>query len=243
MAEPLDDWIKSHVSKFKGIEVQKIYNELFFREENRPIFYDPDAFYSGADGVIIYQKKVKKNQKILDVKGKKYTVCDILMDETLEDKNYYVVGVFMTLYDVHINRMPTDGLLSYELLDSIETYNMPMIFMEKGLFNNDLNYKTQDHNYLFNNERMCNEVLYMKKGIRYYAVQIADSDVNTITHYTSDNPDNFSQGERFSFIRWGSQFDIIIPEHPKYDFQFVQKEMMHVKAGIDKLIKIVEKKK
>jgi phosphatidylserine decarboxylase len=241
MAESIEEWIESHVKKYQSVDVKKMYNHLFFRDEYRPIYYDPMAFYSGADGVIIYQQVVKPGQKLLEVKGKKYTVGDILMDKELPNKNYWVIGVFMTLYDVHLNRMPTDGLLRYELLDSIESYNMPMIFMEKGLFANDLNYKTQDHNYLFNNERMCNEVLYMKKGIKYYAVQIADMDVNTITHFSQDNPDNFSQGERFSFIRWGSQFDIIVPEHPKYKFEFVQKPMFHVKAGVDKVLKITEK--
>jgi phosphatidylserine decarboxylase len=241
MADHIDKWIKEHVSKYRDIDVKKMYNQLFFRDESRALFYNPNLFYSGADGIIIYQKVVKADQKLLEVKGKKYTVRDILMDKELPDGNYWVVGVFMTLYDVHINRVPTDGLLKYELLDSIESYNMPMIFMEKGIFANDINYKTQDHNYLFNNERMCNEILYMKKKIKYWAVQIADMDVNTITHFTTDNPDHFTQGERFSFIRWGSQFDIIIPENERYKFKFLQQEMYHVKAGIDPLIEIVEK--
>lgn len=241
MAEEIDTWINTHVKKYNNIDVKKIYNELFFREEFRPTFYQPNKFYSGADGIIIYQEVVKPNERILEIKGKNYTVSDILMNNNLPNINYYVIGVFMTLYDVHINRMPTDGILKWKHLNSIQSYNLPMIFMEKGIFSNDINYKTQDHSYLFNNERRLNEIYYLKKDIKYNAVQIADLDVDTITHYSSNNPDVYSQCERFSFIRWGSQFDIIIPEHNKYKFKFLQKEMMHVKAGIDELIEIQEK--
>ena len=241
MAEQLETWIKNHVNKYKNIDQKKIYNQLFFREELRPIFRDENAFYSPADGVIIYQKKVKPNQKILEIKGKKYTLCDILMDKKIEDCYYYVIGIFMTLYDVHVNRIPTDGILKFKQLDSIESMNMPMIFMEKGIFSDDINYQKQNHQYLFNNERMVNTIIYNKKSIKYYVVQIADLDVDTITHFSTDNPDDFKQGDRFSFIRWGSQCDVIIPEHKKYNFEFCLNELMHVKAGEDKIIRIVNK--
>lgn len=241
MAEKLEDWIKRHVSKYKDIDVKKVYNELFFRDEFRPIFYRPNVFCSPADGVIIYQKKVKPTERILEVKGKNYTLCDILQNKNIKNCYYYVVGVFMTLYDVHINRMPTDGILRFEHKDPIQSLNLPMIFMEKGLFSNDLNYKTQDHTYLFNNERVVNTITYNKKGIKYNVVQIADLDVDTITHYSLQNPEIYAQAERFSFIRWGSQCDLIVPEHPDYEFEFVEKPMMHVQAGIDPILKFREK--
>ena len=242
MAEPLQDWVETHVKKYKDVDVRKMYNQLFFREENRAIHYDPLSFYSPADGVIIYQSVVKPEQKILEIKGKKYTLYDILMKEqgVLPEKNYWVVGVFMTLYDVHINRAPTDGLFKWKHLEPIESYNLPMLFMEKDIFKNDINY-SNNYDYLFKNERVINDILYMKKQINYSCVQIADMDVNTITHFSHDQPDNYSQGERFSFIRWGSQCDLIIPEHPRYKFKFAQKEEYHVKAGLDKLITIEEK--
>lgn len=240
MAQELEDWINTHVKKFKGIDVKKVYNELFFREECRPIFYDPNTFYSAADGVIIYQRVVKPHEKILEVKGKKYTLQDIVMNKEMKNINYWVIGTFMTLYDVHVNRAPTSGLLKFKPLDSIESHNLPMIFMEKGIFNNDLNYKTQDHTYLFNNQRMLNTILYLKKRINYHVVQIADLDVDTITHFDTDNPTIIGQGERFSFIRWGSQCDLIVPETKGMKFKFMQKEMTHVQGGIDPLLRIEE---
>lgn len=244
MAEELEKWINTHVRKQKKNNEGEQYFKNFFREEFRPLYYDPNAFYSPADGVIIYQKTVKPTQKIIEVKGKNYTLKDIMMDKTdefKENKNYHVIGIFMTYYDVHVNRVPTDGLLKYNLLDSIESYNLPMIFMEKDILKKELNYKESDNHYLFNNERMRNDIIYMKKNIKYHVVQVADKDVNNITHFTVDNPEYFTQGERFSFIRWGSQCDLIIPEHKKYNFKFLQKPLMHVKAGIDKLVEIQEK--
>lgn len=241
MAEKLEDWLKTHVANYKSMNDGDIYYGKFFREENRAIIRDPMAFYSPADGVIIYQRKVKPDQKLVEIKGKNYTLHEVLMDKEIKDTDYYVVGVFMTYYDVHVNRMPTDGLLNYKFLDSIQSNNLPMIFMEKGIFANDLNYKKMNVDYLFNNERMRNDIRYMKKEIDYTVVQIADKDVDNITHFSVDNPDTFTQGERFSFIRWGSQCDLIIPAHPKYNFKFLQKEMTHVKAGLDKLVQIVEK--
>lgn len=244
MAEPVEKWIASHVKEMKKVPDADMYYSKFFREEHRPIYYDPNAFYSPADGTIIYQKLVKPDQKIIEVKGKNYTLKDLLMDpddKITKNKNYYVIGIFMSYYDVHVNRVPTDGLLKYELLDSIESNNFPMIFLEKGLFKNDVNYKNIDMSYLFNNERMRNDIIYMKKRIKYHVVQIADRDVSSITHFSVDNPEEFTQGERFSFIRWGSQCDLIVPEHSDYEFKFVQKEMYHVKAGVDKLITFKEK--
>ena len=241
MAEKLEDWINTHVKKYKAMEDGDIYYGRFFREENRPIIRDSNAFYSPADGTIIYQRKVRPDQRLLEVKGRKYALTDLMMDKDLKDINYYVMGIFMSYYDVHVNRIPTDGLLSYKYLDSIQSNNLPMIFVEKGIFSNDLNYKDLNAEYLFNNERMRNDIRYMKKGINYTVMQIADKDVDNITHFSVDSPDTFTQCERFSFIRWGSEADLIIPEHPKYDFKFIQKELYHVKAGVDKVVQIIEK--
>lgn len=241
MAEKLEDWINSHVKNYKSMDDGDIYYGKFFREENRPIIRDPLAFYSPADGTIFYQRKVRPDQKLLEVKGKKYALTDLMMEDDLKDIDYYVMGIFMSYYDVHVNRIPTDGVLKYTYLDSIKSNNLPMIFVEKGIFANDLNYKNLDAEYLFNNERMRNDIRYMKKGINYTVMQIADKDVDNITPFSVDNPDNFTQCERFSFIRWGSECDLIIPSHPRYDFKFVQKELYHVKAGIDKVVQIIEK--
>jgi hypothetical protein len=39
-------------------------------------------------------------------------------------------------------------------------------------------------------------------------------------------------------IRWGSSCTLIIPHSDRWDFEFMQEEYMHVKAGTDPLIKI-----
>lgn len=241
MALELKKWINSHVKKFDNVDPMKVYNELFFRDETRPTHINDELMYSPADGIILYQKKVRKDENILEIKGQNYTLTEIIQDKDIPDINYYVIGVFMTLYDVHINRMPTSGLLTYKSLPPIKSKNLPMIFMEKDIFKNKIDFKNGDYDYLFHNERVLNKVLDNSKGLSYYIVQIADVDVNVICPFSVDNPNFYEQCERFSFIRWGSQCDLIVPEHPDYNIEFIQQDMVHVSAGIDPLISIIEK--
>jgi len=238
MAQSLEEWIETHVKHYDKIDVKTVYNQLFFREEVRPTFYEPMKFYAPADGVIINQKVVKPQEKIVEIKGQNYTLEHILPGQRLENRNYYVIGIFMTLFDVHVNRMATSGFLHFEDVAPILSNNLSMIFMEKDIFKGNINYKESDYQYLFYNERVINRILNPELGLKYYMVQIADADVGSITHFTRSQHKYFLQGERFSFIRWGSQLDLIIPEDPKYKLRFLQNEMMHVKAGEDLLIEV-----
>lgn len=236
MAEHLDSWVKANDSKFEKLSLKKQSYDFFFRDALRPIFYDPLAFYSPADGIIIYQEIVKPHEKILDEKGKAYSLSDLLMEDDLPNKNYWVIGVFMTKIDIHINRAPTDGMVKWNSLDSLQSYNSPMIFMEKDLL---AKLKiSSDYHYLFNNQRTVNTIVHSHFPIRYKVVQLADLDVNMIAPFLHHNPAYVKQGDRFSMIRWGSQVDIVVPEHKGYTFEFIQKPMMHVEAAVDELIRI-----
>ena len=43
------------------------------------------------------------------------------------------------------------------------------------------------------------------------------------------------QGDRFSFVRWGSQCDIIMPLHKDLKIEPLIDSDMHVEAGVDKI--------
>jgi phosphatidylserine decarboxylase len=145
----------------------------------------------------------------------------------------------MSFYDVHINRIPYGGYLSYKPIDAIESTNKPMLATEKDIFNGKINPANLE--YLKYNERMWNKIYSPSIDYTYYLIQIADEDVNVIVPFTTDQNDLFAQNERFSLIRWGSQVDLILPLDERFDFELCQEDHTHLEAGIDPLIKIITK--
>lgn len=239
MALKLEDWIKTSVAKMDNLAPQSIFYKAFFRDSCRPSFINPRNFYSPADGLIIYQKIVKPYDTMVDIKGQPYTLSDAMMDDDLdEDQEYFVIGIFMTLYDVHVNRMPYSGYLSYKELPSIESNNLPMIFMEKDVFKGQVDFDNRDYTYMFNNSRMVNTVYSPKLDLRYHMIQIADDDVNVIMPFSTRQKNFYQQNNRFSFVRWGSEVVLAVEKHKELEMDFVHKPLMHVTAGVDKLIRI-----
>jgi len=85
---------------------------------------------------------------------------------------------------------------------------------------------------------MWNKIYSPSLDYTYYLIQIGDEDVSVISHFTNKQNDLFTQNERFSLIRWGSQVDLVLPLDNRYDFELVLEDTMHVNAGLDKLVKI-----
>ena len=155
------------------------------------------------------------------------------------DKDYnkpsLVIGIFMSFYDVHINRIPYSGTIKYNRLEPIESTNKPMLAVEQDILNNVINPNNMD--YLKYNERVLNTIYNSSLDYTYHIVQIADEDVNVIAPFKQQG-DLCTQNERFSLIRWGSQVDLVLPIDNRYQFELLLKETMHINAGLDKLIKI-----
>ena len=236
MAQKLEEWLDTEVEAMQKYSVGELSNTYFFRDPLRPNFIDYEHFYSPADGVILYQKFIEKaNDPILEVKGIDYTLQDILGDKYY-NKPSLVIGIFMTFYDVHINRIPYGGRLTYKKLDPIKSVNIPMLAVEKDILNMAINPNNLE--YAKNNERMCNTIYNSIIDYTYHVVQIADEDVNVIQHFTTDQNEVFSQNERFSLIRWGSQCDLILPLDDRFNFELQVDDTNHVNAGLDKLVKI-----
>ena len=236
MAQKLEEWLDTEVEEISKHSVGELSNLYFFRDPLRSNFIDYEHFYSPADGVILYQKFIKDaNDPVVEVKGVNYTLKDILGDKRY-DKPSLVIGIFMTFYDVHINRVPYGGRLTYKNLDPIQSVNIPMLATEKDILNMAIN--PDNLSYIKNNERVCNKIYNALIDYTYYVVQIADEDVDVIQHFTTDQNEIFSQNERFSLIRWGSQCDLILPLDDRFDFEILLDDTDHVKAGLDKLVKI-----
>lgn len=239
MALPLDEWTKSDEFKFySSLESDEIAQIYFHRDPQRPKIVDSSLFYAPADGVILYQKEISNvDRDLIEVKGQMFTLDDLVF-HTVKMEKALVIGIFMTFFDVHINRMPTKGFISRYNLPPIMTSNLPMLSVEKNLFTRKDG--STDFSYLFANERVMNTVFMPDLDYRYYIMQMADEDVDCIVSYFEDEDQYYMQGDRFGCIRYGSQCDLILPLPLPFDFkyEFLLQPEYHVKAGIDPLIKL-----
>lgn len=235
MAKSLAEWIATDVESVKDKSVRWLSEHYFFRDPPRPTYSDVSYFFSPADGIILYQKTVRADDPIVEIKGRPYSLRDAMRDATY-DRPSLVIAIFMTFYDVHINRVPYPGLLSYRYLEPIDTYNHPMIDVEKELL--EARVSSSNAEYLHHNQRMLNRFYSVQLGQPYYVLQVADYDVDCIVAFDVRQHQPRLQGERFSQIRFGSQVDLIVPLSDRQDFVFLQEVGYHVEAGIDPLIVI-----
>src|SRR6266581_1722970 len=239
MAKTLEEWLKTDVQPLEDKSVSWLSQYHFFRDPMRPSYSDLSYFFSPADGIIIYQKTVGPDECIVEIKGKSYSLRDAMRDPAY-DAPSLVIGIFMTFFDVHVNRVPYPGQLSYKELDPIDTYNHPMLDVEKSIFD-ELRIPIEAMGYLHHNQRMVNRVFCSELGQSYYILQIADYDVDCVTPFDLKQNQAAAQGERFSMVRYGSQVDLIIPLSNRFKFTPMQKTGCHVEAGLDPLIKVTQK--
>jgi phosphatidylserine decarboxylase len=237
MAKTLEDWLGSDVKELLKLPTGELSNTFFFRDPPRTNFINNDYFFSPADGTILYQKFIQDpNEPVVEIKGVNYTLKDVMCDPEYDSPSL-VIGVFMSFYDVHINRIPYGGVLRYEPIDSIESTNKPMLALEKDILNKAINPNNME--YLKNNERMFNEIYVPTLDYTYYLIQIADEDVDVIAPFVKHQNSYVGQNERFSLIRWGSQVDLVLPLDKRYTFELTQTDTTHVEAGLDTLVKLI----
>jgi len=239
MAKELHDWLETEVRPYQEKPISWISQFHFFRDPIRPAYSDLSYFFSPADGIIVYQKEAAPDEAIIEIKGKPYSLRDAMRDEHYNSPSL-VIGIFMTFFDVHVNRIPYPGQLSYKELDPIDTYNHAMLDVEKSIFD-ELRIPIEAMGYLHHNQRMVNRVFCSELGQSYYILQIADYDVDCVTPFDLKQNQAAAQGERFSMVRYGSQVDLIIPLSNRFKFTPMQKTGCHVEAGLDPLIKVTQK--
>ena len=236
---PLKEWLASdEIKKIKSEKLGDRYSREFFRDPFRPICIRPEMFLAPADGVILYaHPRVKPDEPIVVVKGRKMTPKDLLDDKELS-QDCLVIGTYMTEYDVHVNRCPTAGYLT-------EVHKTPYLFthcfsmlLEQEEILSGRGSNQPDMGYLFPNERCIVRTYAPKVGCSYYTVQIAERDVDEIANWGLEHQ---MQGERYGMVRFGSQVDLVIPLKPNEDrFKILAKVNHHVVAGVDALVEVVK---
>ena len=148
-----------------------IFTFYFFRDPERVVPIGDDILVSPADGLITN------------------------INETKEGKKTYIkVSIFLSIFNVHIQRLPISGEVTK--VDYIE-----------GKFINATLDKASDEN-----ERLK---ITIKNGNNLiYVTQIAGLIARRIVNYVKPN-ENINQGERYGIIKFGSRVDIEFPNNFK----------------------------
>jgi phosphatidylserine decarboxylase len=233
----LKDWISSEeVQNIRKMSWKDILEKEFNRNPIRPIHYRSNVLYSPNDGVILHSKIVKPDDEYLNIKGRKLTLRQILQDPKYSEESL-AIGIFLTVYDMHYSKMPTDGLIKclWKEVEGVSSgmFNLEKLITRKGEIDSNL------EEYLFTNERWIFEIQNIRHGFKYYIVQIADTDVNIILPYIKNKWTYKMQGETFSFVTYGSHTEIIIPVKYNPVYLVPRDDVYHVTTS-DKLVEFGE---
>jgi len=159
----------------------------FFRDPDRISPDDDDAVVSPADGKVILVEKI--------------------FDDRFVNEHVYKISIFMSVFDVHVNRTPYTG-------------KVEKIVYTPGSFyaaNTDQGGLANEH---------CGLVLSTEKNFQYAVVQIAGLVARRIICWV-EKGDTIERGRRFGMIRFGSRVDIYLPQNMQLEIRSGQK----VKAG------------
>ena len=144
-----------------------IFTFYFFRDPERVVPIGDDILVSPADGLITNITETKEGKK-----------------------TYIKVSIFLSIFNVHIQRLPISGEVTK--VDYIE-----------GKFINATLDKASEEN-----ERLK---ITIKNGNNLiYVTQIAGLIARRIVNYVKPN-ENINQGERYGIIKFGSRVDIEFP--------------------------------
>ncbi len=155
---------------FLGIIIS-VFIVFFFRNPSRMIPPAKDAIVAPADGRIVEINQCEEK--------------DFLKDRTLK------LSIFMSLFDVHINRAPTSGKV-------IEIKHRPGRFM---MANMDKSSQLNEQNAI---------LIETDDNMKILLVQVAGFIARRIVCYLNPG-DILRKGEIFGMIRFGSRIDLYLP--------------------------------
>jgi phosphatidylserine decarboxylase len=165
----------------------------FYRDPDRHPPGRTDVLVSPADGKVIYIRHSENGIVPISTKNGRTFKLFELTRTPLRAENAIIVGIAMTLLDVHVIRMPCAGRVT-----SCKHFS--------GLFGS-----LRHPEMILENERATTVV--DKGEFQVAIVQIASRLVRQIAMYVKEGQE-VSIGQRMGVIRLGSQVDLIIPERP-----------------------------
>tara|TARA_B100000287_G_scaffold435613_1_gene504921 strand:+ start:1485 stop:2204 length:720 start_codon:yes stop_codon:yes gene_type:complete len=171
--------ILSMISDFLGWTgfALTIWCVYFFRDPERVIPSKENILLSPADGIILDVSLAKSPENLSDK----------------ENKELQKISIFMNVFNVHVNRIPISGKVSW------------LKYVPGTFLNASLDKSSED------NERMITKIE-ISKNTYVYVVQIAGLIARRIKCDLSENQ-LVKMGERFGIIRFGSRVDIYFPKN------------------------------
>lgn len=145
----------------------------FFRDPDRKAEVQEKAVLSPADGKVLGAWTLESSENPLGAKAVK-------------------VSVFMSLFNVHVNRVPASGRI-------IQISYLPGAFFAAGL---DKASERNEQNAVF---------LELRDGTKIVFVQIAGLIARRIVCWVREG-EEVQAGQRFGLIRFGSRVDIYLPK-------------------------------
>ncbi len=153
--------------------IEFIFVMYFFRDPERKIVYDNNKMFAPADGVVTHIEEVE--------------------DPGFIGEKALRISIFLSILDVHINRIAYPGIVKY-------------IKYKKGEFRNAMSSDS-----LFLNE--YNDIgieTANSKMKKYLQRQIVGLIARRIVCDVNKN-DNLQQGQRYGMMKFGSRTDLYIP--------------------------------
>lgn len=187
---------------------------IFFMRD--PVRVAPDGdniIIAPADGKIAYIRKIRDGEVPVSIKsGKKVLLKEITKSSMDDIRNGYIVGIMMSFFNVHIQRAPISG----QVIDQI---HVPGKFFDL---------KVNGWRMLREAERNILTLKDPSNNITVIAIQMASNSVRRIISLVKKG-ESLNRGQRYGFVKFGSQVDIIIPDLA--DLEFTIKKGDHVYAG------------
>lgn len=152
---------------------------LFFRDPERYPPDDPKAILSPADGKVCLIQDCELPDDFAEI-------------EEFKGRKFRRVSVFMSVFNVHVNRMPTAGRIRKKQ------------YVPGAFVNASLDKASKD------NER-CNYLVETDCGKVYAVTQIAGLVARRIVPQVEEGQ-HLERAERFGLIRFGSRLDVYLPE-------------------------------
>lgn len=157
---------------------------FFFRDPVRSITEDNNAFLSAADGKVVEISEI-----------------------SIGCKRYHKVSVFMSIFNVHVNRAPLDGIIN-------EVVHIPGKFR---LANRNLSIEDRERN-----------IIFVKTDLHdFYLKQIAGFIARRTVFYPKEG-EKIKKGQKIGIIKFSSRVEHYIPDI----FTLTIKNGVKVKAGI-----------
>ena len=159
----------------------------FFRDPERVIPDSEDGVVAPADGKVILVEKI--------------------FDDRFVNEHVYKISIFMSIFDVHVNRLPFAG-------------EVEKIQYGAGSFyaaNTDQGGLANEH---------CAVILSTSRNFRYAVVQVAGLVARRIVCW-AEKGDTLERGSRFGLIRFGSRVDMYLPQQAQIEVRSGQR----VRAG------------